>query len=95
MLESVQYRGQHVGVLPSGEIREPGRTGTGQHAQFRLIQHKKPEVSINSVCLQINGPSSPDTNDAEESVYVLMELFLGNHIRERSVLLSGVSLEGG
>ena len=46
VLESVQYRGQHVGVLPSGEIKEPGRTGTGQHGQFRFTLHKKPEVSI-------------------------------------------------
>ena len=37
VLESVQYRGQHVGVLPNGTVKEPGRTGTGQHAQFVLI----------------------------------------------------------
>ena len=46
MLESVQYRGQHVGVLPNGSIKEPGRTGTGQHAHFRLIQHKGAQVSL-------------------------------------------------
>jgi hypothetical protein len=40
VLESVQYRGQHVGVLPDGTVKEPGRTGTGQHAQFVLTLHK-------------------------------------------------------
>lgn len=36
VLESVQYRGQHVGILPDGTVKEPGRTGTGKHAQFIL-----------------------------------------------------------
>ena len=45
VLESVQYRGQHVGVLPNGNIKEPGRTGTGHHAQFCLLVHKQPQVS--------------------------------------------------
>ena len=46
VLESVQYRGQHVGVQPNGTVKEPGRTGTGQHAQFRLIVHTQPHVSL-------------------------------------------------
>ena len=46
MLESVQYRGQHVGVLPNGNIKEPERTGTGQHAQFTLTVHKSVKVSL-------------------------------------------------
>ena len=32
----MQYRGQHVGILPDGTVKEPGRTGTGKHAQFTL-----------------------------------------------------------
>ena len=48
VLESVRYRGQHVGVLPSGEIKEPDRTGTGQHGQFILHVHKSTKVSISS-----------------------------------------------
>ena len=100
VLESVQYRGQHVGVLPSGEIKEPGRTGTGLHAQFRLTQHKTPEVSTNSVCvcesmerIQWN-PSNPDTNDTKKVSVPLWNCSWGT-LLERSVLISGVSLEGG
>ena len=51
VLESVQYRGQHVGVLPSGEIKDPGRTGTGQHAQFILNVHQGIKVSLTLVKL--------------------------------------------
>ena len=46
MLESVTYRGQHVGVLPNGTVKEPGRTGTGRHAQFVLNIHKSVKVSV-------------------------------------------------
>lgn len=46
VLESVQYRGQHVGVRPNGAIKEPGRTGTGQHAHFILNVHKSVKVSV-------------------------------------------------
>ena len=41
VLESVQYPGQHVGVYPDGTVKEPGKTGTGAHAQFQLIVHKQ------------------------------------------------------
>ena len=41
MLESTQYPGQHVGVYPNGTVKEPGKTGTGAHAQFVVIEHKK------------------------------------------------------
>ena len=44
VLESAQHRSQHVGVLPDGVIKEPAQTGTGQHAQFRVIEHKKAGV---------------------------------------------------
>ena len=37
MLESVQYPGQHIGVLPSGEIKPTDQTGTGQHARFTPV----------------------------------------------------------
>ena len=46
VLESVQYRGQHVGVLPDGTVKAPGRTGKGQHAQFVLTLHKSIKVSL-------------------------------------------------
>lgn len=45
VLESVQYRGQHVGVLPDGTVKEPGRTGTRNHAQFTLHIHRSVKVS--------------------------------------------------
>ena len=44
VLGSAQYPAQHVGVLPSGDIKEPGRTGTGQHGQFILNLHKNIKV---------------------------------------------------
>jgi hypothetical protein len=60
VLESVQYRGQHVGVQPNGTVKEPGRTGTGQHAQFRLIVHTQPhavsDVSRQMAGLQLTSP---------------------------------------
>lgn len=46
VLESVQYRGQHVGVLPDGTVKEPRRTGTRNHAQFILHMHKSVKVSF-------------------------------------------------
>ena len=45
VLESVQYPGQHVGVYPNGTVKEPGKTGTGAHAQFVLILHGRVNVS--------------------------------------------------
>ena len=57
VLESAQYRGQHVGVLPDGTVKAPGRTGKGQHAQFVLTLHKSIKVSLFSSTmhlLQIN-----------------------------------------
>lgn len=56
VLESVQYRGQHVGVLPNGTVKEPGRTGTGQHAQFRFIQHSQPPVCRSPVVRKFRNP---------------------------------------
>ena len=44
VLESTQYPGQHVGVLPDGTMKAPTGTGTGAHAQFRPIVHM--EVSF-------------------------------------------------
>ena len=47
VLVSVQYPGQHVGVYPDGTVKEPGKTGTGAHAQFVVIKHKK----VNTHCI--------------------------------------------
>ena len=37
VLESVRYPGQHVGVTEDGEVKKPGHTGKGKHAQFTPI----------------------------------------------------------
>lgn len=47
VLESTQYPGQHVGVLPDGNMKASTKTGTGPHAQFRPIVHK--EVSFRNI----------------------------------------------
>lgn len=38
-LESVESRGQHVGVRPDGCVKPPNHTGTGHHGQFRVSVH--------------------------------------------------------
>ena len=53
-LESTMYPGQHVGVLPDGNTKAPGSTGTGQHGRFRTIVISEEAVVVClSVCLSI------------------------------------------
>eukprot|EP00118_Oscarella_pearsei_P024624 m.306455 g.306455 ORF g.306455 m.306455 type:complete len:277 (+) comp41252_c0_seq1:48-878(+) len=35
-LSSAKFPGQHIGVLPSGEVKPPANTGRGEHGQFLL-----------------------------------------------------------
>jgi len=35
-LESAAYPGQHVGILPNGEMKAPSLTGAGEHGQFNV-----------------------------------------------------------
>ena len=39
------HPGYHIGILPSGESKDPDKTGVGNHAQFR------PRLPAVSVCV--------------------------------------------
>ncbi|CAI8042897.1 hypothetical protein GBAR_LOCUS23795, partial [Geodia barretti] len=97
VLESVQYRGQHVGVLPSGEIKEPGRTGTGLHAQFRLTQHKTPEevgYDVSRHMAGLNLSSSILSMFAHGNVVILESHASGKTLRSYHGTAEGIGGRG-
>ena len=40
-LESVAHPGCHVGIHDNGSAKQPGQTGTGKHAQFNVVVHRR------------------------------------------------------
>ena len=85
VLESVQYPGQHVGVLPDGTVKDPAKTGVGQHAQFIPTVHTH-------VCPHSHTPThSPLTHlpPSTLTTYICIHSFspTGTHTRFTSVML--------
>ena len=39
VLESIMHPGYHIGIQPSGDVKDPSQTGIGEHAQFRPKLH--------------------------------------------------------
>ena len=95
VLESVQYRGQHVGVLPDGTVKEPGRTGTGQHAQFVLTLHKSTKVSLLLILTRtFCSPASAQFVFVEGSVVILESCASGKSLRSYHGTAQGVGGKG-